>query len=79
MYVVLVIAKILTIIGGLNWGLIGVFEFNLVDAIFGEMTVASQVTYIVIGVAAMVTIIDLFWDRRSDRYAQVLAADGPRD
>lgn len=60
MRVLLVIAKILVIIGGLNWGLIGVFQYNLVDALFGEGSVGAQVVYIAVGVAALLTIIDLF-------------------
>jgi len=63
MNVVLVIAKILVIIGGLNWGLVGAFEFNLVDAIFGAGSAGSRVVYIIVGVAALVTIIDLFRGR----------------
>ncbi len=64
MYALLVIAKILVIIGGLNWGLVGVFDYNLVDALFGAGSVGSRVVYIVVGVAALLTIIDLFVPRR---------------
>lgn len=54
------IALILVIIGGLNWGLIGLFNFNLVSAIFGDMTLLARLVYIVVGVAAIYTIIYLF-------------------
>lgn len=64
MYALLVIAKILVIIGGLNWGLVGTFDYNLVDALFGAGSVGSRVVYIVVGVAALLTIIDLFVPRR---------------
>ena len=37
------IALIFTIIGALNWGLIGIFDFNLVEAIFGEMDVIERI------------------------------------
>ena len=47
-----VIAAILVIVGGLNWGLVGVFDFNLVAAIFGE-SVISTIIYILVGVAAL--------------------------
>lgn len=47
---------ILTVIGGLNWGLIGLFDFNLVTAIFGEMSTATNIVYIVIGVASLLSI-----------------------
>jgi uncharacterized protein len=46
----------LTIIGGLNWGLIGVFNFNLVDAIFGIGSAVSRIVYILVGLGALYTI-----------------------
>ncbi|MDD3661894.1 MAG: DUF378 domain-containing protein [Candidatus Dojkabacteria bacterium] len=45
----------LVIIGGLNWGLIGLFEFDLVAAIFGEMTFLSRAIYILVGLSALYT------------------------
>ena len=39
------IALILVAIRAINWGLIGFFDFNLVRAIFGEMTVVSRIIY----------------------------------
>lgn len=63
MNVIFVIAKVLVIIGGLNWGLVGAFRFNLVDAIFGEGSVLSSIVYIVVGIAALVLIIELFRPR----------------
>jgi hypothetical protein len=50
------IALILLVIGGLNWGLVGVFKFDLVKAIFGDMAIVSRIIYIVVGVAALYTI-----------------------
>jgi uncharacterized membrane protein YuzA (DUF378 family) len=48
-----VIAAILLVIGGLNWGLWGAFEFDLVATIFGGQTaVASKVIYVIVGFAA---------------------------
>jgi uncharacterized protein len=51
------VAAVLTIVGGLNWGLVGLFEFDLVAAVFGgmsfgEVNVASRVVYILVGLAA---------------------------
>jgi len=43
----------LVIIGGLNWGLIGLFDYNLVDAIFGTMSIVSRIIYTLVGVAAI--------------------------
>ena len=50
------VAIILIIIGGLNWGLVGFFEFDLVGAIFGNMSVISRVVYALVGLAAIYTI-----------------------
>lgn len=49
-----VIALILIVVGGINWGLIGFFEFDLVAAIFGgTFTAASRVVYSLVGLAAL--------------------------
>ncbi|MDD4466747.1 MAG: DUF378 domain-containing protein [Patescibacteria group bacterium] len=48
------IALILVIIGGLNWGLVGFFNFDLVAAIFGEMSVVSRGGYSLVGLSAVV-------------------------
>lgn len=47
------IAIALTIIGGINWGLVGLFGFDLVASLFGMMTVLSRVIYVVVGLAAL--------------------------
>jgi uncharacterized membrane protein YuzA (DUF378 family) len=46
-------ALIILIIGGLNWGLIGFFKFDLVSTIFGDMTAASRVIYALVGLSAI--------------------------
>ena len=47
------IALILVAIGAINWGLIGFFDFNLVNAIFGEMTWVSRIIYALVGIAGL--------------------------
>ena len=47
------IALILVIIGALNWGLVGLFRFNLVAAMFGEMSSLSRIVYVVVGAAGV--------------------------
>ena len=47
------IALILVIVGGLNWGLVGIFSFDLVAAIFGTMSVVARIVYILVGLAAI--------------------------
>ena len=53
MKVVDTIALILIIIGAINWGLIGIFNFNLVDAIFGAMSVLSRIIYTLVGISGL--------------------------
>lgn len=47
------IAFILIIIGAINWGLVGFFEFDLVAAILGTMSTFSRIIYALIGVAGL--------------------------
>jgi hypothetical protein len=46
------IAQVLLIVGGLNWGLVGIFKFNLVTAIFGENIIAD-IVYVLVGLSAL--------------------------
>lgn len=46
----------LTIIGALNWGLVGLFSFNLVEAIFGVDALLTNVIYTFVGVAGIINI-----------------------
>lgn len=47
------IALILVVIGAINWGLIGFFSFDLVRAIFGDMTLVSRIVYSLVGVSGL--------------------------
>jgi len=47
------ITQILVIVGGLNWGLVGIFSFDLVAAIFGEMSAVSRIVYSLVGISAV--------------------------
>ncbi len=51
-------ALILLMLGGLNWGLIGFFDFNLATAIFGDMTRLTRIIYSLVGLAAMYTVFE---------------------
>ena len=46
-------ALALIIIGGLNWGLVGAFDFNLVDTLFGAMSVLARIVYVLVGLSAL--------------------------
>lgn len=47
------IVLILLIVGALNWGLIALFEFDLVAWLFGEMTLLSRIVYGLVGIAGL--------------------------
>lgn len=53
-------AYILVLVGALNWGLIGFFNFNLVAAIFGEMTTATRIIYDIVGISAIISAITAY-------------------
>ncbi len=53
MHTLKIIAYILVIIGAINWGLIGFFNFNLVSLIFGDMTLLTRIVYILVGLSAI--------------------------
>jgi len=53
-----VVATVLLIIGGLNWALVGLFQFDLIAALLGEMSVFSRIVYVLVGIAAIICIAD---------------------
>ncbi len=57
------VLKPLTFIGALNWGLIGIFGFDLVAWIFGAGTLASSIVYSIIGIAALIWLVWIFVDQ----------------
>ncbi len=50
----------LLIVGGLNWGLVGLASFDLVAALFGEMSALSRIVYTLVGASALWQLISLF-------------------
>ena len=63
--------KPLSLIGALNWGLVGFFNFDLVAWLFGPMTWLSRFVYAIIGVAALIwLIIWIFGDKPSCEYSK---------
>jgi uncharacterized membrane protein YuzA (DUF378 family) len=53
-------ALVLTVIGALNWGLIGLFNFDLVATIFGSMTIVARTIYTLVGIAGLINIMLFF-------------------
>lgn len=47
------LAVVLVVVGGLNWGLVGIFNFDLVATIFGDMSGLSRVVYVLVGLSAV--------------------------
>lgn len=51
------IAFVLVVVGGLNWGLVGILDFDLVATIFGDMSTVSRVVYALVGASALYLVI----------------------
>ncbi len=49
-------ALALAIIGCVNWGLVGLLNFNLVEFLFGDATILTRVVYILVAIAGLITI-----------------------
>ena len=54
------VTLIFTIIGALNWGLIGFFNFNLVESLFGVQSAITRIIYAIVGICALINIGLLF-------------------
>ena len=50
------ITLVLAIIGCVNWGLVGIFNFNLVEFLFGDGTILTRVIYVVVAISGLVNI-----------------------
>ena len=48
-----ILSLVLVIVGGLNWGLVGLFDFDLVAAIFGGGSALSRIVYVLVGLSAI--------------------------
>lgn len=57
------IAFIILCIGGINWGLVGIFNFNLVDWIFGGYNVGSIIVYVLVLLSTLWLIIAMAMDK----------------
>lgn len=62
------IALTVAIIGCVNWGLIGLFNFNLVETLFGNVSFLSKLIYIAVGIAGIWSI--AFYNRVTDENAE---------
>ena len=55
-----IISYILVLIGALNWGLVGFFNFDLVAFLFGGMTLLTRIVYGLVGISAIVSAITAY-------------------
>lgn len=53
------VTLLLVIVGGVNWGMLGAFDFDLVAALFGDKSAMSRLLYIVVGLSALWQIVPL--------------------
>lgn len=51
------VAFVILVIGGLNWGLVGLLNFDLVATIFGDMTLPTRLIYDLVGISAIYTVV----------------------
>lgn len=58
------IALTLVIVGALNWLLVGIFSFNLVDFLFGSLSLLTRIIYILVGISGLWSI--AFYSKISD-------------
>lgn len=64
-------AYALVLIGAINWGLIGIFGFNLVSLIFGDMTLLARIIYSLVGISAVATMfLQPNCDMHNDEYCK---------
>lgn len=62
---------ILVIIGAINWGLVGLFNYDLVAAIFGDMSAISRIVYDLVGLSAIVSLITVYMCcKKEDKYLE---------
>lgn len=60
------ITLLLVIVGGLNWGLVGAFDFDLVAAIFGQGAPLSRIVYVLVGLSALWQIVPFLAAMKTD-------------
>jgi len=70
------ITLVLVIVGGVNWGLVGFFNFDLVAAIFGEGSFLARAVYALVGLSALWQLVPLAAAFRTDEGSALRASSG---
>lgn len=60
MKILKILAFIITVIGAINWGLVGVLRFDLVASVFGEMTRMARLVYSIVGFSGVITLLTIY-------------------
>ena len=60
MKIIKIIAFVLTVIGAINWGLVGIFKFDLVASIFGEMSYLTRIVYSLVGFSGIYALFSIY-------------------
>lgn len=63
-------AGIIAIVGALNWGLVGLFNFNLIRSLFGPMSIFSRVIYTLVGFSGLYLIFSSFYVMRQREHSR---------
>ena len=67
------IALVLVIVGAIVWGIIGIFNINIVDALFGANSIISKIIYILVGISGLWAI-KLLFDKDLLKYINILTS-----
>ena len=62
--IVMWVALMLLVVGGLNWGLVGLFKFDLVARLFGEMSFLTRLVYVAVALSAVVVFVPTFLESK---------------
>jgi uncharacterized membrane protein YuzA (DUF378 family) len=62
--IVMWVALMLLVVGGLNWGLVGMFRFDLIARIFGEMSIFTRFLYVAVALSAIIVFVPTFLESK---------------
>jgi uncharacterized membrane protein YuzA (DUF378 family) len=65
--IVMWVALILLVVGGLNWGLVGLFKFDLVARLLGEMSFLTRLVYVAVALSAVIVFVPTFLESKKVR------------
>ena len=71
MHIITKVTLLLLVVGGLNWGLVGLFGFNLVAALLGDMSLLSRAVYTLVGLSALWQLVSFLTGEKERRHGIV--------